>query len=257
MLWAASLAGCSSPPGTSSSGGPPDQSQAASSTQGGSQPDTNVQTQADARPDAWYEPEIRAFEAADRAHPPVPGRVLFVGSSSIRMWTTLERDMRPAPVVARGFGGSKTSEVMEVFDRIVTPQEPSVIVYYCGDNDLGTDNHDSDAAAAGFIEFDRRARALWPGVQVLYIAIKPSLARWSNWDAMRRANTIVANYCAKTDGAMFLDIATPMLGKDGRPRPELFEADGLHLNAEGYALWTTVVRRAVLRAWNGGRRGEQ
>jgi lysophospholipase L1-like esterase len=204
--------------------------------------------------DAWYEPEIRAFEAADRAHPPEPGRVLFVGSSSIRMWTTLGRDMHPVPIVSRGFGGSKTFEVLEVFDRIVTPHAPRAIVYYCGDNDLGTDNTDADAAAQGFIAFDRRARALWPGVQVLYIAIKPSLARWSNWNAMQRANAIVADYCSKTRGTAFLDIATPMLAPDGRPRPELFEADGLHLNAEGYAVWTGVVGPAVRSAWQDGQR---
>ncbi|MDX2132215.1 MAG: GDSL-type esterase/lipase family protein [Planctomycetota bacterium] len=204
---------------------------------------------ATASAEAWYEPEIRAFEAADRATPPVPGRVVFVGSSSIRMWRTLAADMEPVPVVNRGFGGSKTGEVLEVFDRVVTPQRPAVIVYYCGDNDLGTDNTDSEAAAAGFIEFDRRARRAWPRVRVLYIAIKPSLARWENWGAMGRANDLVRAYCARTPGAEFLDIATPMLGADGRPEPSLFESDGLHVNAKGYEVWTGVVRPRVLAAW--------
>jgi len=91
----------------------------------------------------WYEPEIAAFEAADKASPPPPGQVLFIGSSSIRMWTTLATDMSPVPVLNRGFGGSKTGEVLAVFERIVLPCSPRVIVYYCGDNDLGTDNTDS------------------------------------------------------------------------------------------------------------------
>lgn len=198
---------------------------------------------------AWYEPEIRAFEEADRAAPPAAGMVLFVGSSSIRMWDSLERDMAPAPVLKRGFGGSRTGEVLAVFDRIVRPYKPRVIVYYCGDNDLGTDNTDAAGAAEGFIAFDRRARDLWPDVRVLYIAIKPSIARWRNWDAMRRANEIVRAYCDATPGAEFLDIATPMLGADGTPDPTLFLGDGLHLNAKGYALWTSVVREPVLRAW--------
>jgi lysophospholipase L1-like esterase len=197
----------------------------------------------------WYEPEIRTFEAADRASPPRSGMVLFVGSSSVRMWETLERDMAPAPVLKRGFGGSRTGEVLAVFDRIVRPYEPRVIVYYCGDNDLGTDNTDSEGAAEGFVTFDRRARELWPDVRVLYIAIKPSVARWRNWDAMRRANEIVRAYCERTPGAAYLDIATPMLGSDGTPDPSLFLGDGLHLNAKGYAVWTGVVRDPVVRAW--------
>jgi lysophospholipase L1-like esterase len=198
---------------------------------------------------AWYEAEIRAFEEADRASPPVPGRVLFVGSSSIRMWVTLAEDMAPAPVVNRGFGGSKTAEVLAVFDRIVTVQAPSVIVYYCGDNDLGTDNTDWESAANGFIAFDRLARALWPRVRVFYIPIKPSVARWGNWEAMSRANEAVREYCEGTEGAEYLDTATPMLGVDGRPDPSLFLEDGLHLNEKGYAVWAAVVRGPVVEAW--------
>jgi len=202
---------------------------------------------ADAAP-AWYENEIRAFEAADAVSPPEPGQILFTGSSSVRMWTTLAEDMAPMPVLNRGFGGSKTNEVLAVFDRIVVPYEPSVIVYYCGDNDLGNDNTDFAAAANGFIAFDKRARALWPKVEVLYIAIKPSIARWNNWDAMRKANAMVADYCAATPGATYLDIATPVLGPDG-PDPTIFLDDGLHLNAKGYAIWTEVMRPQILAAW--------
>lgn len=197
---------------------------------------------------AWYENQIRAFEQADASDPPAPGQVLAVGSSSIRMWTTLAEDLAPAPVLNRGFGGSKTREVLAVFDRIVTPCDPGVIVYYCGDNDLGTDNTDAQAAADGFIAFDRRARALWPDIQVFYIAIKPSLARWNNWAAMATANAIVRDYCQATPGAHFLDIATPMLTPRG-PDPMLFLSDGLHLNARGYEVWTSVIRQPVVEAW--------
>lgn len=202
----------------------------------------------------WYEAEIRAFEAADAAHPPAAGQVLFIGSSSIRMWTTLAEDMAPMPVLNRGFGGAKTGEVLAVFDRIVTPYAPSVIVYYCGDNDLGTDNTDAQSAASGFVAFEQRARALWPSVEVLYIAIKPSLARWPNWDAMARANAVVAAYCAKTPRATYLDIATPVLGPvgpdgPGGPDPTVFLDDGLHLNAKGYEVWTRVIRPEVHAAW--------
>lgn len=201
------------------------------------------------RPAPWYESEIRAFEAADKASPPAPGQVLFIGSSSVRMWTTLVADMKPAPVINRGFGGSRTADVMAVFDRIVLPYKPSVIVYYCGDNDLGMDNTDSQAVADGFIAFDKRARAEWPGVKVMYIAIKPSVQRWKNWEAMRRTNEIVRAYCEKTPGATYLDIVTPALTADGKPDPMTFREDGLHLNEKGYAIWKNVVRGPVVEAW--------
>ena len=201
------------------------------------------------RPDAWYEPEIRAFEAADKVAPQPPGQVLFVGSSSIRLWTSLATDMSPMPVLNRGFGGSKTGEVLAVFDRIVLPYRPSIIVYYCGDNDLGNNNTDSQAAAEGFLAFDRRARAEWPGIRVFYIPIKASVARWNNWPAMAKANQIVRDYSARTPGATYLDTVTPTLMPEGTPDPSIFREDGLHLNAKGYAAWTTVIRPALLEAW--------
>ncbi|QYK49328.1 MAG: hypothetical protein KF838_05610 [Phycisphaeraceae bacterium] len=201
-------------------------------------------------PDAWYEPEIRAFEAADRASPPDPGQVLFIGSSSIRMWKSLAEDMAPAPVLKRGFGGSTTPDVLAVFDRIVRPYAPSIIVYYCGDNDLSGDKPDAEAAAEGFLSFERLAREAWPDVEVMYIAIKPSIARWRNWEAMRRANSIVRDHCEQTRGSTFLDIATPMLTPEGVPDPSLFLEDGLHLNEKGYAAWKAVIRPAVTDAWS-------
>ncbi|MCC6229146.1 MAG: hypothetical protein IT432_07970 [Phycisphaerales bacterium] len=200
-------------------------------------------------PVPWYEPEIRAFEAADRASPPAPGHVLFIGSSSIKFWKSLGADMSPLPVLNRGFGGSKTREVLSVFDRIVTPYQPSVIVYYCGDNDLGTDNTDSQSAADGFIDFDQRCRSHWPNVRVIYIPIKASIARWSNWPAMQRANSLVREYCSRTPGAIYVDTVTPTLTAGGTPDPSLFESDGLHINAKGYELWTRVLKPAVLAAY--------
>jgi lysophospholipase L1-like esterase len=193
----------------------------------------------------WYESEIRAYEAADRADPPQPERVLFIGSSSIRMWKSLDHDMAPTPVLNRGFGGSKTDDVLAVMDRIVFPYEPSAIVYYCGDNDLGETNTDSASAAAGFIEFAERVEERQPGTPILYLSIKPSLARWSNWEAMRRANELVAHYATLAGDVDYLDVASCLLGPDGTPREDLFAEDGLHLNAAGYAEWTRVVRPRV------------
>ena len=208
-----------------------------------------VDRSAESAESAWYEAEIAAFERSDRESMPEPGAVLFIGSSSIRMWSTLGSDMAPARVLNRGFGGSKTHEVLEVFDRIVRPYAPSAIVYYCGDNDLGTESRDSRGVADRFIAFERRAHALWPEATVMFIAIKPSIARWSNWAAMREANELVRTHCERTPQTRYLDIATPMLAQSGSPDPTLFAADGLHLNARGYEVWATVVRPSVVEAW--------
>lgn len=199
----------------------------------------------------WYEGEIQAFLAADGANPPAPGQVLFIGSSSIRMWKTLGDDMAPTPVLNRGFGGSKTPEVLAEMGRIVYPYRPSAIVYYCGDNDLGDHNTDSEAAARGFIDFAERVHERLPGTPVLYLSIKPSIARWGNWEAMHRANELVRAYAARTQGVEFIDVGACLLGPDGKPDPALFQGDGLHLNPTGYARWTAIVRPRVRQAVKG------
>ncbi len=199
----------------------------------------------------WYEQAVREFQEADRAHPPAPGQVLFIGSSSIRVWSTLAKDMAPWPVLNRGFGGSKTGEVLMVMDRIVLPYEPSVIVYYCGDNDLGDTNTDAAAAAEGFITFCERVHAKQPTTPILYMSIKPSLARWGNWPAMERANGIVAGYAATHGGVTFVDVSSCLLAPDGTPDPSMYVADGLHLTPAAYARWTAIVREHVGAALRG------
>ena len=197
-----------------------------------------------------FENDIKEFEHADREQGYPAGEVLFIGSSSIKLWETLERDFAPLPVVNRGFGGSQTPEVLAVFDRIVVPRAPRVIVYYCGDNDIGLGTTDARGAADGFIAFDQEARRLWANVEVIYIPIKPSLARWGSWDEMEKANSIVASYCADTDGAWYADTVSPTLLGDGTPDPAIFLGDGLHLNPEGYRRWVDVVRPMVQRSWD-------
>ncbi|MEM6749019.1 MAG: GDSL-type esterase/lipase family protein [Planctomycetota bacterium] len=190
----------------------------------------------------WYEDEVRAFEAADAAAMPEPGRVLFTGSSSVRLWPDLAGDMAPIPVLNRGFGGSSTPDVLAVMDRVVLPYEPSVIVYYCGDNDLGADNTDARAAAEGFFAFVERVHAAQPGTPILYLSIKPSPLRFGNWASAVRANQLVAQYAAATDHVTFVDVSTCLLGEDGQPRPEYYADDDLHLSDAAYAAWAKIVR---------------
>ncbi|MEI7035193.1 SGNH/GDSL hydrolase family protein [Fulvimonas yonginensis] len=191
-------------------------------------------------PGQWR-PDIAAFEAADRAHPPPAGAVLFVGSSSIRMWHGLAADFPGRRVINRGFGGSRIADATFYADRILAPYHPRAIVLYAGDNDLAegcTPQQVRDAFAA----FVRRARALDPGVPVAFVAIKPSVARQALLPRIRRANALVRDYARGQHGVAYLDVFTPMLGRDGQPQSKWFGPDGLHMNRQGYALWTGIVQ---------------
>ncbi len=189
--------------------------------------------------------EIAAFAAADAKAMPAPGGVLFLGSSSIRLWTTLSEDFPGMAVLNRGFGGSTIPDSIRYADRIVLPYKPKTIVFYAGDNDIEA-GHAPSQVLADFKALVRKVHGTLPRTRILFIAIKPSIARWSKIDRIAEANRLVEAYIRTDKRLGYVDIVPAMLGPDGKPRPELLRADGLHMTAAGYAIWRDKVG-AVLK----------
>ena len=197
-------------------------------------------------PDFWAS-EIEAFEAADATAPPEPGRILFTGSSSIRLWETLERDMAPMQVLNRGFGGAHMSHVVHFADRVITPYAPRALVIYVGDNDIGA-GKTPETVVADFQALVAYVRADQPELPIYYITIKPSRLRWDLWPLMDETNDRIARIADADPRMTVLDIGAPMLelGDGDAPPADLFWIDGLHLTEKGYALWTEVVQPRLL-----------
>ncbi|SFJ16187.1 GDSL-type esterase/lipase family protein [Planctomicrobium piriforme] len=195
-------------------------------------------------PQRW-EPEIKKFEAADEKSPPKPGQVVFVGSSSARLWK-LETSFPGLDALNRGFGGSELSDSVHFFDRIVKPYRPRLVVLYAGDNDIGK-KRTPEEVAGQFRKFLAKMQQSLPQTRLLYIGIKPSIKRWNLIEQVRLANDLIKKECEKSPLATFIDIDAPMLGTDGLPRPELFVQDGLHMSPEGYQVWADLIRPYVTR----------
>lgn len=183
--------------------------------------------------------EIRAFAEWDSRNAAAAHPVLFVGSSSIRLWRTHE-SFPDLPVVNRGFGGSQVSDIIHFADRVVFPYKPSTIVFYAGDNDLAA----GKSAPRVFDDWRRfigLVHGRLPATRIVFLSIKPSRARWSLWPEARKANDLLADFCQSDNRLLFTDLGTPLLGPDGLPAAELFLQDQLHLNAQGYALWSKAL----------------
>ncbi|HOX08988.1 MAG TPA: SGNH/GDSL hydrolase family protein [Planctomycetota bacterium] len=191
-----------------------------------------------------WEPEIREFEAQDRKSPPPAGAVVFVGSSSIRLWETLAADMAPLAVVNRGFGGSTMADVLKYANRIVIPCRPRAVVIYEGDNDINRGATPAQVAA-GAEELAGMLAAALPGVRLFFMGIKPSPSRVPLWPKFVEASRLIEDFCRRS-GHVYIDVAPGMLDASGRPRPELYVEDGLHMTAEGYRGWTGVVRPVLV-----------
>ncbi|ANN69822.1 GDSL family lipase [Bordetella bronchialis] len=190
--------------------------------------------------DRWAE-SLAAFAAADQAHPPKPGGVLFVGSSSIRLWNDLETEFQSLPVVVkRGFGGSRMLDCARHLHQLVEPYKPRLVLVYAGDNDLA-EGRTPEQVLQAFSAFVEGVRQTLPATRIAYISIKPSPSRAGLMPEIRQANALIQAYTLKTRNTDFIDIYTPMLDAAGQPRAELFREDLLHLNARGYALWKQVI----------------
>jgi lysophospholipase L1-like esterase len=191
-----------------------------------------------AQSDRW-EKDIAAFEAADLASPPPKGEVVFIGSSTIRLWD-LKASFPDVKAINRGFGGSEMQDSTRYVDRIVVPYSPRLVVVYAGDNDIM--GIPSEQIAIAFERFVRAVHAKLPDAKILYIGIKPSLLRWGQVDRMRQANAMIRQFCERDDRLGFVDLDNAMLGWDEKPRKELYVADGLHLTAAGYQILNALVR---------------
>jgi lysophospholipase L1-like esterase len=191
-------------------------------------------------PSRW-EASFAAFAADDALHPHPAGGVLFVGSSSIRLWNDLESQFSDLPVVIkRGFGGSQLSDCVKNLSRLVLRYRPRTVLVYAGDNDLAAGNAPGEVLRR-FAAFVDGVHATLPGTRIAYISIKPSPARASLLPQIRSANALIRDYAEREANVDYIDVFTPMLAADGKPRHELFRKDALHLNADGYALWKRVI----------------
>lgn len=193
---------------------------------------------------ANYESEIAAFEAKDKTTPPPANGIVFVGSSSIRLWDGLPEAFPGKPVIQRGFGGSALGDVIKYMPRIVNAYSPKQIVLYAGDNDIAQGRSARDVYTQ-FMSFFALARKMNPGATISFIAIKPSVARKQYMAEQAEANRLVKTYLGSQKNTSFIDVYTPMLDASGQPKPELFQADGLHMTAQGYDIWKQAIGPAL------------
>lgn len=191
--------------------------------------------------DARWRESLEAFAALDRAHAPTPGGVVFVGSSSIRLWDGLEQAFAgERAIVKRGFGGSRLADCARYVARLVIPYRPRTVVVYAGDNDLA-EGATADEVLARYRSFVEQVHAALPETVIAYVSIKPSPSRSAYQQAAADANARIAAYTQGDPRLRYVDVYSRMLGADGRPRADLFLPDALHLNAAGYAIWAEAI----------------
>ena len=193
-------------------------------------------------PTRWAE-EISATLAA---RGPVARPVVFLGSSSIRRWSTLAEDMAPIEVVNHGFGGSRINDAVYWLEELLEGVEPRALVVFSGTNDISGDSpRDAAYVAERFDALVEAMRALGHDVPLVYIAISPTPSRSEHLAIVLETNQLIARRCAADPMLTFVDTATGVLDDEGEPDPRWFAEDRLHLDPAGYAAWTKAIRPSV------------
>ena len=190
---------------------------------------------------AKWEKDIAAFEQMDRTNAPPKAGLVFIGSSTILLWKTLAQDFPEQRVINRGFGGSEIVDASHFAERVIFPYAPRMIFLRAGGNDLWA-GKSPEQVFADFKEFVAKVHAKSPKTEIAFISLSPSIARWKQADKEKAVNTMIEEYIRKTPRLKYVETYPMVLGADGQPRPELFVADKLHFNAEGYKLLVERVR---------------
>lgn len=196
---------------------------------------------AEKSPSERWEKTIQAFEQADKTNPPPREAALFIGSSTIKLWKTLQQDFPEYKVINRGFGGSQMADAVYYADRIVIPYKPKMIVLYSGSNDLNA-HKTPEKVCEDFKMFVEKVRAKLPDVRITFMAIGPSLARWAQVEDQKKANKLIRQYITQGANMDYIDAFDIFLGPDGKPVEKFFVKDKLHNSAEGYKVRVELVR---------------
>jgi len=188
-----------------------------------------------------WEKSIKAFELADLKKPPLQGGIEFVGSSSIKKWVSLEQDFQGYPVFNRGFGGSQIIDSYNYASRIIIPYAPRKIFFHAGDNDLAS-GKSPEQVFNDFVKLVTFIHSKLPKTSIYFISLKPSEKRWKLHLDEQIVNKSIEDYTKTHPFLIYIDCYTMVSDAVGKPRPELFAEDKLHLNVAGYKLLTEKVR---------------
>jgi hypothetical protein len=206
-------------------------------------PIKKYQNQADVK--AW-EPDIQKFEQLDKSETYSKNAILFAGSSSILLWSDMEKDMAPYQVIQRGYGGAKLSDFVVYSNRIFDPHPCKAIVIFIANDITGSDKDKSPREVAGlFRNVLKIIRKTHPQTPVFWIAITPTVSRWKAWPRIQEANNLIKNTCEKQKNTYFIRTDFAFLNENGQPREDLFRSDKLHLSVKGYAVWTEIIKKEL------------
>jgi lysophospholipase L1-like esterase len=192
--------------------------------------------------------EINAFRKQDSIAMPPKNAILFVGSSSFKMWTSLEQDFPVHSIINRAFGGSSLPDIIRYADQVIIPYQPRQVLIYGGDNDLASsDTISAQTVNMRFQQLFYQIRKQLPEVAIAFVSIKPSPSRQHLLQKVIKCNDLIKDFLKNQPKTAYIDVFSAMIDEKGNPKPELFVDDRLHMNKKGYAIWVQVIEPHLIK----------
>ena len=204
---------------------------------GGPQAQATVQEQR-------FEKEVRAYEAADKIAPPPQEAILLAGDSQFYRWKTVHDDLPGYTIVNRGIDSFTTADLVFFAERLVLPYTPRMIVLHVGGNDVNS-GRTPEQVLEDFKSFVAKVRTALPTVPIAFSSITPGPGRWSQAAQRKQTNLVVKNYIATQPHLLFIDLWDAMLTPAGQPREDLWVADRIHPNHEGYMVRVRIMKPVI------------
>ncbi len=188
-----------------------------------------------------FEKNVQAYEAKDRTNPPPQNAILLLGDSQFYRWKTVAEDLPDFTIVNRGIDSFQISDLVYFADRLMTPYHPRMIVLHVGGNDVHN-GRSPEQVLSDFKVFVAKTRARWPAIPIAFTSLTPGPGRWEEAPKRKETNRVIKEYITTQPNLFFIDLWDAMLTPDGQPRKDIWVADGVHPNHEGYLLRVKIMR---------------
>lgn len=183
--------------------------------------------------------QLDAIEEWDEKNSFPNNAILFIGDSSIRDWLT-RRVFPTFPVINRGLKGATIADINYFDEGLIGQYKPSVIVFHAGENDIAAGKSSADVVVQ-FQVFTGYVSTRLPKARVIFLPLMPSPASWQHWPQMQEVNSRIKELTEKNQKLVYVDTATPLLGKNNRPNTEFFIPNGQHINYKGWEIWSKLL----------------
>lgn len=189
----------------------------------------------------YYDQRELLFESM----PTSTSDIIFLGNSITDggEWSELFQNNR---CKNRGISGDIIPGILNRLET-VTKGKPAMVFLMIGTNDMAR-GASNDSIARGIRTIVQRIKKESPETHIIVQSILPTndcyglftghTKRWQDIPSINKLIRIVAI----EEGVDYLDLFHYFANKEGKMDPQ-YSNDGLHLNAQGYSLWKTIIEK--------------